>query len=270
MTKAWLTLRAVAYMAWLTLTVIPYATAVLIVSIFIRGTPLYWMCAYWLKIATLGAKWILGIQFRVTGLEQLPRGPLMLLSKHQSAWETLAYPMIMPVPLSYVFKRELLYVPFFGWSMARLDMVHIDRGRASQAWAKVASQGKKFLAQGNWVIMFPEGTRIPRGERGAYKTGGTRLAIQAGVPVVPIAVSSAKCWPKGSFLKTPGVVDVSIGKPIESTGRRPDDLMREVETWIEAEMRRIDPTAYEGVTETPIPAQAAAAVAPAVTTRVEE
>lgn len=244
MKKAWLILRNVAYTLWLVATVVPYATLVLFTSIFLRGTPLYWMCVVWLRMAMWGARVILGIRHRVQGLEQLPAAPLLLLSKHQSAWETLAYPTLMPMPLSYVFKRELLFVPFFGWSMARLDMVHIDRGRTTQAWAKVARQGRQFLDQGNWVIMFPEGTRTPRGSQGPYKTGGTRLAIQAGVPVVPIAVTSARCWPKGRFLKQPGLIEVSIGQPIESAGRKPDDLMREVEAWIEAEMRRLDPQAY--------------------------
>jgi 1-acyl-sn-glycerol-3-phosphate acyltransferase len=245
--RAWLFVRAVVFFIWLAVTVIPYATAVLIVSIFIRGTPLYWMCAFWLSMATWGAKVFLGIRYRITGLQELPDRPLMLLSKHQSAWETLAYPSFMPHPLSYVFKRELLYVPFFGWSMARLDMVHIDRGRRTEAWAKVSRQGKQFLEQGNWVIMFPEGTRAPRGTQGQYKGGGARLAIQNGVPVVPIAVTSAKCWPKGSFIKFPGMVDVSIGPAIDSVGRKPEDLTREVEAWIEAEMRRLDPTAYAPV-----------------------
>ena len=162
----------------------------------------------------------------------------MLLSKHLSTWETFAYPALMPHPLAYVFKRELLYIPFFGWAMARMDMIHIDRSKRTQAWAKVAEQGKRLMAQGNWVIMFPEGTRAPRGGKGDYKSGGTRLAIAAGVPVVPIAVSSAKCWPRKSFLLKPGVIDVSIGKPIASVGRRPDELMHEVEQWIETEMRR--------------------------------
>jgi 1-acyl-sn-glycerol-3-phosphate acyltransferase len=168
----------------------------------------------------------------------------VLLSKHLSTWETFAYPALMPHPLAYVFKRELLYIPFFGWAMARMDMIHIDRSKRAQAWAKVAEQGKRLMAQGNWVIMFPEGTRAPRGGKGEYKSGGTRLAIAAGVPVVPIAVSSAKCWPRKSFLLKPGVIDVSIGKPIASVGRKPDELMREVEHWIEDEMRRIDPEAY--------------------------
>jgi 1-acyl-sn-glycerol-3-phosphate acyltransferase len=153
-------------------------------------------------------------------------------------------PAIMPHPLAYVFKRELLYIPFFGWSMARMDMIHIDRKQGARAFAKVVAQGKKLLARGIWVIMFPEGTRIPRGQKGSYKSGGTRLAIAAGAPVIPIAVTSAKCWPRKAFIKTPGVVEVSIGKPIPTEGREAGELMLEVETWIENEMRRLDPEAY--------------------------
>jgi len=108
----------------------------------------------------------------------------------------------------------------------------------------VAAQGKRLFDQGVWVIMFPEGTRIARGSQGVYKSGASRLAISAGVPIVPIATSSAKCWPRKSFLLRPGLIDVSIGHPIASQGREPEELMREVEGWIEAEMRRIDPEAY--------------------------
>jgi len=108
----------------------------------------------------------------------------------------------------------------------------------------VAAQGKRLFAEGVWVIMFPEGTRIDRGQAGTYKTGASRLAIDAGVPIVPIAATSARCWPRKSFLVRPGLVEVSIGKPISSEGREPEELMREVETWIETEMRRLDPEAY--------------------------
>ena len=123
-------------------------------------------------------------------------------------------------------------------------MIHIDRKQGKLAFAKVVEQGQRLLGQGTWVIMFPEGTRIPRGQVGQYKTGGTRLAVATGAPVVPIAVSSAKCWPRKSLMKYPGVVDVSIGKPISSEGRDPDELMGEVQSWIEAEMRRLDPEGY--------------------------
>ncbi|MCL5968535.1 MAG: 1-acyl-sn-glycerol-3-phosphate acyltransferase, partial [Betaproteobacteria bacterium] len=123
-------------------------------------------------------------------------------------------------------------------------MIHIDRAQRNQAFAKVVQQGRRLLAKGTWVIMFPEGTRIARGEVGQYKSGGARLAVQAGVPVIPIAVNSGRCWPAKAFIKRPGVVELSIGPPIPSAGRDPEELMREVQDWIEAEMRRLDPEAY--------------------------
>ena len=242
---AWL--RSVLHLLWMVITVVPWATFAITASLFVSPTRMYWICAGWLKLAVNSGQWILGIRNRITGFENLPTGttaPAVLLVKHQSTWETLVMPAIMPHPLAYVFKRELLHIPFFGWSMARMDMIHIDRKDGSRAFAKVVQQGRRLLKQGNWVIMFPEGTRIPRGEAGQYKSGGTRLAIACGAPVIPIAVTSAKCWPRKAFIKRPGVVDISIGKPIDTTGRRADELMREVQAWIEAEMRRLDPDAY--------------------------
>ena len=242
---AWL--RSCIHMLWMLVTVVPWGIIMLAASLFVRGTPLYWMAARWLRWAIDGARVLMGIRVRTSGMENLPdgaRSPAILLVKHQSTFETFLLPTLMPHPLAYVFKKELLYVPFFGWAMGRLDMIHIDRSQRAKAFHRVVAQGKDLLAQGIWIIMFPEGTRIPRGQKGVYKTGGTRLAIETGAPVIPIAVTSAKCWPRKAFIKTPGVVDVSIGKPIPSAGREPEELMREVEAWIEAEMRRLDPDAY--------------------------
>ncbi len=246
-------LRSAVFVLWMTVTVVPWAIAVLVQSIFVRGAPVYWLCAGWLRVVIWGCRVICGVRARVHGLEHLPDGPVVLLPKHQSTWETFAFPTLMPRPLAYVFKRELLYIPFFGWAMGRIDMIHIDRSKRAEAWNKVAEQGRKHMDNGNWVIMFPEGTRAPRGGQGSYKIGGTRLAVTTGVPVLPIAVTSARCWPRKSFLVRPGVIDVSIGQPIASAGRQPDELMREVETWIEAEMRRLDPEAYaQTVAESPL------------------
>jgi 1-acyl-sn-glycerol-3-phosphate acyltransferase len=249
---AWLLafVRSVLHLVWMVVTIVPWATFAIVASVFVSPTRMYWICAGWLKTAVNGGQWILGIRNRITGFENLPHGSLdaaVLLVKHQSTWETLVMPAIMPHPLAYVFKRELLYIPFFGWSMARMDMIHIDRKDGSRAFAKVVQQGRRLLKQGNWVIMFPEGTRIPRGGVGNYKSGGTRLAIACGAPVVPIAVTSAKCWPRKAFVKRPGIVDISIGKPIPTEGRKADELMREVQAWIEAEMHRLDPDAYPGL-----------------------
>ena len=240
-------IRSIVHMLWMMLTVIPWALGVLVYSLFASSTKIYWLCAGWLRLAVTGGTVILGIQNRVTGMENLPStelGSCVLLVKHQSTWETFSMVTLMPHPLAFVFKKELLYVPFFGWAMSRMDMIHIDRSQRAQAFNKVVEQGKRLMAQGVWVIMFPEGTRIPRGQKGVYKSGGTRLAIETGAPVIPVAVTSAKCWPRKAFIKWPGIVDISIGKPIPSAGRQPDELMREVEAWIEAEMRRLDPEAY--------------------------
>jgi 1-acyl-sn-glycerol-3-phosphate acyltransferase len=241
-------LRSLVFVLWLTVTVVPWALAVLVASIFVRGDPIYWMCAGWLRAAIAGARVICGVRARVQGMEHLaPAGrqaPVILLSKHQSTWETFAYPTLMSHPLAYVFKRELLYIPFFGWAMSRMDMIHIDRRKRTEAFNRVVAQGRRILAQGSWIIMFPEGTRTPRGSQGTYKNGGTRLAVATGTPVVPIAVSSARCWPRRSFRLRPGVIDISIGRPIPVEGREADELMREVEAWIETEMRRLDPDAY--------------------------
>ena len=240
-------LRSIVHALWMLVTVIPWGLIMVTASIRVRGKPLYWMAARWLGWAVDGARVLLGIQTRVTGMENLPTGEnsaAVLLVKHQSTYETFLMPTIMPHPLAYVFKKELLYLPFFGWAMGRLDMIHIDRSQRAQAFNKVVAQGKVLLAQGIWIIMFPEGTRIPRGQKGNYKNGGTRLAIETGAPVIPIAVTSAKVWPRKAFIKRPGIVDVSIGKAIPSAGREPDELMREVEAWIESEMHRLDPDAY--------------------------
>jgi 1-acyl-sn-glycerol-3-phosphate acyltransferase len=245
-------LRSTLLYLWCAGLMIPWGTAVVLASLFVRGTPLYRLSAAWAAIVVLpGARVILGIHNRVTGRQHVPNGPVVLLVKHQSLWETLALPSLVPQPLSYVFKQELLFVPFFGWAMARLDCIHIDRSQTAAAYMRVLQQGQRFLAQGNGVVMFPEGTRIPRGQRGTYKNGGARLAISAGVPVVPVAVASARCFPKG-WVKRPGVVDISFGPPIASDGKSPEQLMHEVADWIETEMRRIDPQAYPADEASPV------------------
>jgi 1-acyl-sn-glycerol-3-phosphate acyltransferase len=242
-------LRSAVFIAWTFITLVPWSLVAVVVSIFVRGTPMYRVCAAWLTLVVKSARVICGVQYRVHGLEYLPtaadsQAAVLLAPKHQSTWETFAFPAIMPHPLAYVFKRELLWVPFFGWAIGRMDMIHINRGRRTEAWSKVLEQGRRLMGQGNWVIMFPEGTRAARGEKGEYKTGASRLAVTAGVPIVPIAVTSARCWPRKSWLLRPGLIEVSIGRPIPSVGRRHDELMVEVENWIEAEMHRLDPEAY--------------------------
>jgi 1-acyl-sn-glycerol-3-phosphate acyltransferase len=241
-------LRSILHLLVMAVTVVPYTCLILLVRL-LGGRPAarYRVARAWLKLSVDVARPLLGIRAHITGMERLPQGETqgaVLLVKHQSAYETFLLPAIMPHPLAYVFKRELLRVPFFGWSIGSLDMIHIDREQGARSFVKVLQQGRRLLANGTWVIMFPEGTRMARGQTGNYKSGGTRLAIDAGVPVVPIAVTSARVWPRKAFIKRPGVVEVSIGQPIASQGRKPDELLAEARDWIEAEMRRLDPDAY--------------------------
>ncbi|EGF30327.1 1-acyl-sn-glycerol-3-phosphate acyltransferase [Oxalobacteraceae bacterium IMCC9480] len=204
----------------------------------------YFITSRWNVFVIWLAKVVCGIRYEVRGRANLPDAPVILLCKHQSAWETIFLLADMPRPLIFVLKKELLYVPFFGWALALLRMIPIDRSNGRDAFAQVVVQGRQRLADGQWVIMFPEGTRTEVGSQGKYKGGGSRLAIETGTVVVPIAVNAGECWPKNSFIKKPGLVTVSIGAPISPEGKTPAELMQAVENWIESEMRVISPTMY--------------------------
>jgi len=243
-------LRSLLVFLWMAVTVIPAASLIIVFTPFSSPDFRWWHIARpWLRGAVEAARKIGGIQYVVEGEEHLPSAGdnqrIILCPKHQSTWETFFFASRMPHPLAYVFKRELLFIPFFGWAMACLNMIHIDRSARGDAWSKVALLGEQLMDAGKWVIMFPEGTRSRRGEQGVYKTGAARLAVATGASIVPIAVASARCWPRKSFTFIPGSVTVSLGPPIVSgVGESPGELMQRVEQWIEAEMRRIDPEAY--------------------------
>jgi 1-acyl-sn-glycerol-3-phosphate acyltransferase len=204
----------------------------------------YWMIIRWNVFICYAAKYVCGIHWHVKGFDNLPDAPVILLSKHQSAWETIFYCWLMPRPLIFVFKKSLLLIPFFGWGLAMLRMIAIDRSRGREAMTQVIETGKQRLNDGQWVIMFPEGTRTRVGSQGKYKNGGAILAIGTDTPVVPIAVNSGDCWPRNAFIKKPGTIVVSIGTPISPQGLSANELMEKVEHWIESEMRVITPGAY--------------------------
>ena len=204
----------------------------------------YYLTARWNVMVVWMAKVICGIRYEVKGFENFPDAPAVVLSKHQSAWETIFLLQMTPRPLVFVFKKSLTYIPFFGWGIALLRMIPIDRSKGRDAFAQVVIQGRKRLADGQWIIMFPEGTRIPVGQTGKYKAGGTRLAVETNTPVVPIAHNAGECWPKNSFIKKPGLITVSIGKPIYPENMDSSELMAKVENWIESEMRVISPHVY--------------------------
>jgi 1-acyl-sn-glycerol-3-phosphate acyltransferase len=194
--------------------------------------------AAWARFMMWLARVLVGIRYRVIGLENLPEGPAVILAKHQSAWETIAFQVIFP-PVCFVLKRELLRIPFFGWGLAMTSPIAIDRGAGREALKQIEVQGKERLADGLWVVTFPEGTRIAPGQKGNYQIGGAWLAAKAGVPVVPVAHNAGRFWSKQAFIKHPGEITVRIGPVIATAGRKPGEINAEVEAWIEAEMARL-------------------------------
>jgi len=198
----------------------------------------YRVITLWSRLILWAAEGICGIRYRVLGAERLPAPPYIVLSKHQSAWETLAFQVIFP-PQVWVVKRELLWIPFFGWGLAMLSPIAIDRGSGRRALRQMLEQGRDRLAQGFCVVIFPEGTRVAPGERGEYQLGGAWLGSRTGVPVVPVAHNSGEVWRRNAFLKFPGTITVSIGASIETEGISAEALNGQVAEWIETEMTRI-------------------------------
>jgi 1-acyl-sn-glycerol-3-phosphate acyltransferase len=199
----------------------------------------YRVISGWSRLMVAAARVVCGIRYRVIGAEHIPREPCVVLSKHQSAWETIGFQLIFP-PQVYVIKRELLWIPFFGWGLAMISPIAIDRGAGMRALKQRLAQGKDRLARGFWIIVFPEGTRIAPGARGNYQTGGAAIAAHARAPVLPVAHNAGRCWRRNSFLKYPGTITVSIGAPLDSRDTKADALTRRAEQWIESEMQRLE------------------------------
>lgn len=196
----------------------------------------------WRKAFLAIVRLMLGISYRVEGAENLPEGPVVIMSKHQSAFETVALQEVFaPRWLSFVYKKELHRVPFIGWALASLPMISVDRGGGKDALIGVARQGGKRLSEGHHVLIFPEGTRVPPGQNGKFKAGGALLATSAKAKVVPVAHNAGEFWPRNAFVIHPGEVVFSIGPPIDTAGRKSEEVNRLAEAWVTGEMRRISP-----------------------------
>ncbi|WP_106182903.1 lysophospholipid acyltransferase family protein [Candidatus Pandoraea novymonadis] len=239
-----LPLRSALFLISQFLLTIPYSVGCFILFPFLSHAKRYWVAVGWCRTMLWICRWVCGIRYRVIGCENLPDGPAVLLSKHQSVWETFALPGLMPRPLCFVFKRELLFVPFFGWALGLLSMIHINRKKGSDAFQSIVNQGKQRLSEGSWIILFPEGTRTPIGTRKKFKSGGARLAVTAKAVVVPIAHNAGRFWPRHSFLKYPGEITISIGPVIHTAGCTAEAVNSEAQAWIEKEMYRLDPKAH--------------------------
>jgi 1-acyl-sn-glycerol-3-phosphate acyltransferase len=230
-------LRSALFALALVLVTPPYAIVALL-SFPLPRMARYRLISAWSRLVIWLAWLLCGIRWRIEGRKHLPDEPAVILSQHQSAWETLAYQEIFP-PQVLVLKRELLWIPFFGWGLALMSPIAIDRSRGVAAMRELARKGRERLAQGFWVVIFPEGTRVPPGHKRGYQQGGAWLAVNCGVPVVPVAHNAGKLWPRNAFRKRAGTVTVRIGPPIETAGRTPKEVIAKVKLWIEAQQETL-------------------------------
>ncbi len=183
----------------------------------------------WLRV-------VCGVRYQLVGKENLPQDrPFVLLVNHQSEWETI-YLQLLVQPISTVLKRELLRIPFFGWALALLRPIAIDRSQRSGAMKQVLKQGKQRLAEGVPVVIFPQGTRVAAGQLGTFNKGGAMLACSAKVPVVPMVHNAGEHWPSGRFTKVPGLIRIEIGAPITTEGRSVDEVFQQSTNWIAERM----------------------------------
>jgi len=201
---------------------------------------------WWLKVTCK-------LRYVVEGEEHIPAGPAVILCKHQSAFETMVLQRIIP-PHVWLLKRELLWVPFFGWGLAMLEPIAIDRKAGRKSLQQLLETGARRLAAGRWIVIFPEGTRVAPGQKGRYAPGGAMLAVRGGCPVVPVAHNAGEFWPRRGFIKRPGTIRVVIGPTIDTRGRSAQEVNAMAEQWIEETMAKISggrPAATANEAETP-------------------
>lgn len=238
MTRTSAALRSTAFAAALVLITPPFALLAILVWPLPPVTR-YRIVTVWSRLVVLLARLVCGIRY-VVHWPQRPEGaaPCIVLSRHESAWETIAFQCILP-PHVLVVKRELQWIPFFGWGLASLSPIAIRRAAGSRALRQVLEQGRARLARGFWIVVFPEGTRMAPDARRPYQAGGAWLASRTGTDVLPVAHNAGDLWPRNAFVKYPGTITVSIGPPIPARGRSAEDVNRDAQAWIEAEMARI-------------------------------
>ena len=237
-----LIVRSTLFLLLVTLLTMPFGILVSLAIIFPMKVR-YAIIAAW-RVGFMGlCEFILNIHYQVLGRENLPQQPSVIISKHQSAWETVGLQEIFP-PLVFVLKKALLRIPFFGWGLAAMKMISIDRHAGKDALRQVVDQGRDRLQAGYWVVIFPEGTRVAPGQKRRYKPGGVHLAVQTGALLVPVAHDAGEVWGKNAFLKSPGLITVSIGPAIDPAGRSEAELNALAEAWIEGEMQRLSPHRY--------------------------
>lgn len=215
-----------------------YGTFILLIGLILPFNFRYQLARLWSKGTVTMARLLCGVRYEVKGLDNIPDTPCVVMSKHQSSWETY-FLQVLFAPQSTVLKGELLSIPVFGWVLKALEPVAIDRSAKRNALKQVVKQGGERLSQGRWVVIYPEGTRIHPGQPTEFSNSGALLAQKNNANVIPVAHNAGECWPGKSVLLTPGVVTVSIGPVIESESHSAKALGQEAEQWVAKEMTNI-------------------------------
>jgi len=226
-------LRSLLYFLAMVVSVVVFSLLIVLLGAFLPGSFSDRMATLWGKVNLWLQRIICGLRYQLDGQENLPDGPCILMSKHQSTWETIGLRGILKPEQSWVLKQELMRVPFFGWGLRFTGAIPIDRSAGRRAVLKVVELGSQRLAEGRYVIIFPEGTRTAPGQRKKYGVGGGMLAQRSGAPVIPIAHNAGVFWRRRGVKKYPGTVRVVIGPMIRSEGRKTGEIMQDVESWIE-------------------------------------
>lgn len=235
-------LRSALFTGLLFLSVVPYSLVVLAVRP-LGANAAYRVARAWARMAIGLCRRVCGLEFSVDGRENIPAGNSIALVKHSSAYETIVLLLLFPQQ-TWVLKRELIWVPFFGWALAALRPIAINRKAGHGAVEQVVAQGSERLREGYWIVIFPEGTRMPSGETRRYGLSGTLLAQAAGCLLVPVAHNAGDFWPRRGLRKRPGTVRFCIGRPVDPAGRDPREVNSEIQRWVEATVAelRADPS----------------------------
>jgi 1-acyl-sn-glycerol-3-phosphate acyltransferase len=230
-------LRSLAFWIVFAVSLVIFST-LLLFTVFFSFKSRWQLLQVWVHFILWWLRVTCKLTHEVQGSEHVTREAGIVFAKHQSTWETIALQQLFPIQV-WVAKRELMWLPFFGWGLAMMKCIHIKRGTGKAAVRQLVTQGQARLREGIWVVIFPEGTRIPAGQRGRYRIGGAVLAEQSGYPIIPVAHNAGEYWPRRSFIKRPGVIQVRIGAPIDPAGKTAQQLLVEASTWIEDRMAEI-------------------------------
>ncbi len=237
-----ITLRSTLYFLAMVATILVFGLAISTVGLLLPLAARDRLGNAWGRTNLWLMKWICGLDYHLEGAEHIPHEAAIVMSKHQSAWETIALRGILPPNQSWVLKRELMWIPVFGWALASVPTIAIDRKAGRRAIREIVEKGTRLLQQGRIIIIFPEGTRVNPGERHRYGLGGGILAEKSGFPVVPIAHNAGVFWKRRALTKHPGTIQVVVGPPIETQGKTAAQITREVEAWIEGEVAKLPQT----------------------------